>query len=97
MKLQPMRLGNRFDRCCRLRRSCFRPFPVNCRRFQPGEAYEDLFPYEDTGQAFYLVFAASFSGHGFKFAPPIGEALMQMSLNETSSLRLDFLSMKRLA
>ena len=44
-----------------------------------------------------LVFAAGFSGHGFKFAPAIGEALVQMSLNEALSLRLDFLSMKRLA
>jgi glycine/D-amino acid oxidase-like deaminating enzyme len=44
-----------------------------------------------------LVFAAGFSGHGFKFAPAIGEALVQMSLDETSSLALGFLSMKRLA
>jgi sarcosine oxidase len=44
-----------------------------------------------------LVFAAGFSGHGFKFAPAIGEALVKMSLCETSSLRLDFLRMKRLA
>jgi sarcosine oxidase len=43
-----------------------------------------------------LVFAAGFSGHGFKFAPAIGEVLAQLALNETPTLRIDFLSLKRL-
>ncbi len=43
-----------------------------------------------------LVFAAGFSGHGFKFAPAIGEALVDMALRGTSSLPIEFLSLKRL-
>ena len=43
-----------------------------------------------------LVFAAGFSGHGFKFAPAIGEALVQMVLHGVSELPVDFLSLKRL-
>jgi glycine/D-amino acid oxidase-like deaminating enzyme len=42
-----------------------------------------------------LFFAAGFSGHGFKFAPAIGEALVQMALSGTSSLPVEFLSLKR--
>lgn len=43
-----------------------------------------------------LVFAAGFSGHGFKFAPAIGEALVDLALRGTSSLPIEFLSLKRL-
>lgn len=44
-----------------------------------------------------LVFAAGLSGHGFKFAPAIGEALVQMVLHGAAELPVDFLSLKRLA
>jgi sarcosine oxidase len=43
-----------------------------------------------------LIFGAGFSGHGFKFAPAIGEALVQMALHGTSKLPVEFLSVKRL-
>ena len=43
-----------------------------------------------------LVFAAGFSGHGFKFAPAIGEALVDITLRGASSLPLEFLSLKLL-
>jgi sarcosine oxidase len=43
-----------------------------------------------------LVFAAGFSEQGFKFAPAIGEALVDITLRGTSSLPLEFLSLKRL-
>ena len=43
-----------------------------------------------------LVFAAGCSGHGFKFAPAMGEALVQMAMYGTSSLPVEFLSLKRL-
>jgi sarcosine oxidase len=43
-----------------------------------------------------LLFAAGFSGHGFKFAPAIGEALVHMALRGTSSLPMEFLGLKRL-
>jgi sarcosine oxidase len=43
-----------------------------------------------------LVFAAGFSGHGFKFAPAIGESLVDLALHAQSNLPIDFLSLKRL-
>jgi sarcosine oxidase len=43
-----------------------------------------------------LVFAAGFSGHGFKFAPAIGEALVQLILRGSCSLPIGFLSLDRL-
>jgi glycine/D-amino acid oxidase-like deaminating enzyme len=42
-----------------------------------------------------LVFAAGFSGHGFKFAPAIGEALAQLTVDGRTELAIDFLSMNR--
>lgn len=42
-----------------------------------------------------LIFAAGFSGHGFKFAPAIGEALVELALTETSALPLGFLGLSR--
>ena len=38
-----------------------------------------------------LVFATGFSGHGFKFAPVIGEALADLAMFGTSPLPVDFL------
>lgn len=43
-----------------------------------------------------LLFAAGFSGHGFKFAPAIGEALAEMATTGKSTLSIEFLSLKRL-
>ncbi len=39
-----------------------------------------------------VVFAAGFSGHGFKFAPVIGELLAQLALDGATGLDIDFLS-----
>jgi glycine/D-amino acid oxidase-like deaminating enzyme len=42
-----------------------------------------------------LVLAAGFSGHGFKFAPAIGEALAELAIDGKATLPIDFLSLKR--
>ncbi len=42
-----------------------------------------------------VVFACGFSGHGFKFAPVIGEALADLALDVRSSLPIGFLSLAR--
>jgi monomeric sarcosine oxidase len=42
-----------------------------------------------------VVFAAGFSGHGFKFAPLIASALADMVLNGKTSLPIEFLSLNR--
>ncbi|MBI5852152.1 MAG: N-methyl-L-tryptophan oxidase [Planctomycetes bacterium] len=42
-----------------------------------------------------VVFACGFSGHGFKFAPVIGEALADLALDGGSSLPIGFLSLAR--
>ncbi len=42
-----------------------------------------------------LILAAGFSGHGFKFAPALGEVLAELSLEGRSTLPIDFLSLKR--
>ncbi|MEP7322432.1 MAG: N-methyl-L-tryptophan oxidase [Saprospiraceae bacterium] len=47
----------------------------------------------DTNQQ--VVLACGFSGHGFKFAPVIGELLAQMVCNESSDLNIDFLRLNR--
>ena len=39
--------------------------------------------------------AAGFSGHGFKFAPVIGEALADLVQHGTSALPIEFLSLRR--
>jgi sarcosine oxidase len=44
-----------------------------------------------------VCFAAGFSGHGFKFAPAIGEALAQMSMNIATTSPIDFLGIHRRA
>jgi sarcosine oxidase len=43
-----------------------------------------------------LVFAAGFSGHGFKFAPAVGEVLAEMALQGASTLPVGFLGLARL-
>jgi sarcosine oxidase len=42
-----------------------------------------------------LIFAAGFSGHGFKFAPAIGEALAELAVTGRSTLAIDFLNLNR--
>ncbi|MCA9174050.1 MAG: N-methyl-L-tryptophan oxidase [Planctomycetales bacterium] len=41
-----------------------------------------------------VCFAAGLSGHGFKFAPALAEALCRLALDEPISLPLDFLRMR---
>jgi sarcosine oxidase len=43
----------------------------------------------------HAYFAAGFSGHGFKFAPAIGEALADLALNGRTSLPIGFLRLNR--
>ncbi len=42
-----------------------------------------------------VVFAAGFSGHGFKFAPVIGELLAGLAMEQRSDLPWEFLSLQR--
>ncbi|MBS0205953.1 MAG: N-methyl-L-tryptophan oxidase [Planctomycetes bacterium] len=42
-----------------------------------------------------VVLAAGFSGHGFKFAPVIGEALADLACNRSTQLPIGFLSVGR--
>jgi sarcosine oxidase len=42
-----------------------------------------------------VVFAAGFSGHGFKFAPVMGEALADLALNRSTDLPIEFLRLNR--
>ena len=44
-----------------------------------------------------VVFATGFSGHGFKFAPLIAEALADLAVGNGTSLPIDFLSLARLS
>lgn len=44
-----------------------------------------------------LVYATGFSGHGFKFAPVIGESLADLALENRTSLPIGFLSAERFA
>ncbi len=43
----------------------------------------------------YIVLAAGLSGHGFKFAPVLGEALADLALEGMTSLPIEFLSLSR--
>jgi sarcosine oxidase len=42
------------------------------------------------------VVACGFSGHGFKFAPAIGEALADLAVTGASTLPIGFLGLRRL-
>jgi len=42
-----------------------------------------------------VVFAAGLSGHGFKFAPVLGQALADLALESATELPIEFLSLKR--
>ena len=42
-----------------------------------------------------VVFAAGLSGHGFKFASTLGEALAEMAMGEPASQPVEFLGLKR--
>jgi glycine/D-amino acid oxidase-like deaminating enzyme len=42
-----------------------------------------------------VVFAAGLSGHGFKFAPVLGQALADLALEGKTLLPIDFLSLVR--
>ncbi len=42
-----------------------------------------------------IVFAAGLSGHGFKFAPVLAQALADLVLESDTTLPIDFLSLKR--
>jgi sarcosine oxidase len=44
-----------------------------------------------------VTFACGFSGHGFKFASVVGEALADLTLTQRSELPIGFLSLKRFA
>jgi monomeric sarcosine oxidase len=45
----------------------------------------------------HVVFAAGFSGHGFKFAPLIAEALADLAVKGSTALPIAFLSLGRLS
>lgn len=51
----------------------------------------DYFPYYDQD----VIFAAGFSGHGFKFSPVIGEILADLAVAGQTSFPIDFLSLNR--
>jgi glycine/D-amino acid oxidase-like deaminating enzyme len=42
-----------------------------------------------------IIMACGFSGHGFKFAPAIGEGLADLALEGASRLSMNFLSSSR--
>ena len=44
-----------------------------------------------------VVIGCGFSGHGFKFAPVIGEILSDLSTHGTTTLPAGFLGLKRFA
>ena len=44
-----------------------------------------------------VSFVAGLSGHGFKFAPVLGEALADLATTGRSELPIGFLSIKRFA
>jgi sarcosine oxidase len=44
-----------------------------------------------------VILCGGFSGHGFKFAPVIGEIVADLALDDGSRHRIDFLSLKRFA
>lgn len=42
-----------------------------------------------------VLFGAGFSGHGFKFTAPLGEALAELAIGGQSTLSIDFLGLSR--
>jgi sarcosine oxidase len=42
-----------------------------------------------------VILCGGFSGHGFKFAPVIGEIAADLALDNSSRHRIDFLALKR--
>ena len=42
-----------------------------------------------------VIVAAGLSGHGFKFAPALGEALAALALDRAPPVDVSFLSLKR--
>jgi glycine/D-amino acid oxidase-like deaminating enzyme len=42
-----------------------------------------------------VVFAAGLSGHGFKFTPVLGRALVDLALDGGTTLPINFLSLDR--
>jgi glycine/D-amino acid oxidase-like deaminating enzyme len=42
-----------------------------------------------------VAFAAGLSGHGFKFAPVLGRALVDLVLDDGTDLPIEFLSLNR--
>jgi len=46
-------------------------------------------------QSSHVAFAAGLSGHGYKFAPVLGELLVEMAMDGRSSLAIDFLSLNQ--
>ena len=57
-----------------------------------GHFLIDLHPWDPD-----VVLAGGFSGHGFKFAPVIGEVLVNLAFDGKSQHTVDFLSLKRFA
>jgi glycine/D-amino acid oxidase-like deaminating enzyme len=54
-----------------------------------GHVVVDVHPEHDN-----VVFGCGFSGHGFKFASVMGEALADLALSGTSRLPVDFLKLR---
>jgi sarcosine oxidase len=50
----------------------------------------DVLPEEER-----VIFACGFSGHGFKFASVVGEALADLALNGKTDLPIGFLGLHR--
>jgi sarcosine oxidase len=42
-----------------------------------------------------VLVAAGFTGHGFKFAPVVGQAMADLALDGTTSLPIEFLGLSR--
>jgi glycine/D-amino acid oxidase-like deaminating enzyme len=42
-----------------------------------------------------IVFAAGLSGHGFKFTPALGEAVVELAMDGATKLPVDFLALNR--
>jgi sarcosine oxidase/N-methyl-L-tryptophan oxidase len=42
-----------------------------------------------------IAFAAGLSGHGFKFTPALGQALVELAVDGESTLPIEFLNCRR--